>query len=50
MTVVPHVNTALADPHEGHNYESFDNINEFYVCPLLEETEYTPLQHFHALS
>lgn len=49
MTIVPHVNTALAYPHEGHNYDSFTNINEFCVCPVLEETEYTPLQHFRAL-
>lgn len=31
MTIVLHVNTALADPHEGHNYDSFNNINEFCV-------------------
>lgn len=49
MTIVPRVNTALANPHEGHNYDSFNNIYEFCVCPVLEETEYTPLQHFQAL-
>lgn len=33
---------ALANPGEEHSYDS-SNINEFCVCPVLEETGYTAL-------
>lgn len=50
IVLVLHQHRALANPREGYNYDSSNNINEFCVFPDLEETEYTPLQHFPVLT